>query len=128
MADDKKKKILIVEDDQFLLNIYTTVFEKENLQVLTSTSGEDGFKAAQTELPDIILLDIMLAGKMNGLDVLREMRQTDNPAKNIPVIIMSNLSDDETVSEGLKLGANGYCVKSQTDPSDIVRNVLTFVK
>ncbi len=123
----KKAKILIVEDDQFLLNIYETVFGKEGFQVQTAMNGEDGYKVALEFLPDVMLLDIMLPGEMNGLAVLRKLRESDK-AKEIPVMIISNLSDDKTISEGMALGASGYFTKSQFNPDDVVRNVRTILK
>jgi DNA-binding response OmpR family regulator len=122
-----KAKILIVEDDAFLLNIYETVFTKEGFAVQTAMNGEDGYKVALDFLPDVMLLDIMLPGEMNGLGVLKKIRETKS-TEDIPVMIISNLSDDKTISEGMALGASGYFTKSQFNPDDVVRNVRTILK
>ncbi|MDD4901883.1 MAG: response regulator [Patescibacteria group bacterium] len=128
MSDSSKKaKILIVEDDEFLLNIYETVFTKEGFEVQTAMNGEDGYRVAAVFLPDVMLLDIMLPGEMNGLAVLKKLRETKKTEK-IPVMIISNLSDDKTISEGMALGASGYFTKSQFNPDDVVRNVRTLIK
>ncbi|MBD3247908.1 response regulator [Candidatus Falkowbacteria bacterium] len=119
-------KILIVEDDSLLLNIYATTFEKENFEVLTAKTGEEGFELIKKGKPDIVLLDIMLPGKMDGLKVLQEAKK-DSEVKLMPVIILSNLEDDKTISEGLKLGANGYFIKSQANPNDVLRNIRTIL-
>jgi DNA-binding response OmpR family regulator len=122
-----KAKILIVEDDKYLLNIYETVFTKEGFDVQTAMNGEDGFRLALKSMPDVMLLDIMLPGGMNGLEVLKKLREAQS-AKEIPVMIISNLSDDKTISEGMALGASGYFTKSQFNPDDVVKNVRTIIK
>ena len=125
--ESKKAKILIVEDDKFLLNIYETVFIKEGFEVQTAMTGEDGYRLAIDFLPSVMLLDIMLPGEMNGLAVLRKLRES-KAGENIPVMIISNLSDDKTISESMALGASGYFTKSQFNPDDVVRNVRTIIK
>ncbi|MDD5527993.1 MAG: response regulator transcription factor [Patescibacteria group bacterium] len=128
MPDKKKKaKILIVEDDAFLLNIYQTVFEKEGYEVMTAGNGEDGFGLALEQSPDVMLLDIMLPGGMNGLAVLKKLKQTKG-AEKIPVMIISNLSDDKTIGEGMSLGAAGYFPKSQFSPDEVLKNVRELIR
>lgn len=128
MVDTSKKaKILIVEDDKYLLNIYETVFTKEGFEVQTAMNGEDGYRQATEFLPDVMLLDIMLPGGMNGLEVLKKLREAQS-SKEVPVMIISNLSDDKTISEGMALGASGYFTKSQFNPDDVVKNVRTIIK
>jgi DNA-binding response OmpR family regulator len=122
----EKAKILIIEDNKMLLDIYITVFEKEGYTVITAQTGEDGYAFVGLKKPNLVLLDILLPGKMNGLDVLRKLK-ADEETKNIPVLIMSNLSDDKTISEGLSLGASGYFTKSQAYPDDVLRNVATIL-
>ncbi len=127
MATNDKTKILIVEDDDFLSNIYTTVFKKEDFLVFLAKNGDEGLSFAVDEKPDVILLDILLPGDKNGLDVLTELKD-GKATKAIPVMIMSNLADDATISEGMALGAEGYFTKSQFNPDDVVRNVMTLLK
>lgn len=122
-----KSKILIIEDNKMLLDIYITVFEKEGYKVIVAQTGEEGYDFVISKKPNIILLDILLPGKMNGLDVLRKLKG-DSSTSGIPVLIMSNLSDDKTISEGLSLGASGYFTKSQAYPDDILRNVKTLLQ
>jgi DNA-binding response OmpR family regulator len=124
---EKREKILIVEDDMFLLNIYETIFSKEGFEVKTAMTGEEGYRLALELSPDVILLDIMLPGQMNGLAVLKKLRENKKGSK-IPVIIISNLSDDKTISDGMALGASGYFTKSQFNPDDVVRNVVAILK
>ncbi|MFA5248379.1 MAG: response regulator [Patescibacteria group bacterium] len=126
LEKEKKPKILIIEDDHFLANIYVTIFSQKDFEVLTSGTGEDGWKLIEREQPDVVLLDILLPGPMNGLDVLRKIRRNETSMK-IPVIILSNCDDDETISEGLRIGAESYFIKAQTTPDDILHSVMTFL-
>jgi len=126
MPEEKKSKILIVEDEQHLLSIYATIFQKEGMEVLTAQTGEDGYRLAEEHTPDVMLLDILLPGGMDGLAVLRKLKE-NNATRQIPVMITSNLADDETISEGLSLGATGYFTKSQFSPDDVVKNVRTII-
>ncbi len=126
MSEDQKAKILIVEDDDLLANIYLTTFEKEGFNIFLAKTGEDGLKIAFREKPSAILLDILLPGEKNGLDVLKELKNDQLMAK-IPVMIMSNLADDVTISEGMALGAKGYFTKSNFNPNDVMRNIKDLI-
>lgn len=110
-----------------LLDIYSTVFDKAGFQVLTATNGEEGYNIASKEKPDVMLLDILLPGKINGLDVLRQVKQNDETC-HIPALIITNLSDDKTINEGMSLGASGYFTKSQFNPDEVVMTVKTLLK
>lgn len=126
MEKNKKKVILIVEDEGFLSNIYSLVLKNNGFETIVAENGEEGLKEV-IKHPDAILLDILFPGKMNGLDVLKEIKK--NPkTSDIPVVIMSNLSDDKVVKEGLSLGANAYLVKSRSNPDDMVDNVKKLIK
>jgi len=111
----------------FLLNIYETIFSKEGFEVKTAMTGEEGYRLAVEFFPDVMLLDIMLPGELNGLMILKKLKENKKASK-IPVIIISNLSDDKTISEGMALGASGYFTKSQFNPDDVVRNVVAILK
>lgn len=120
MSNDKIK-ILLVEDDPFLLNMYATKFELDNFEVVTAEDGEKGLKLAQKEKPDIILLDILLP-KLDGFEVLRELK-AKNDTKNIPVILLTNLSQRDDVEQGLKIGATDYLIKAHFMPSEVVEKI-----
>ncbi|MDP4010365.1 MAG: response regulator transcription factor [Candidatus Spechtbacteria bacterium] len=115
------KKILLVEDDPFLSEIYITKFEEAGYVVEVADDGEKGFQKIKTSNPDIVLLDIILP-KMTGLEIL-ESAKRDNALKDIPVIILSNLGSDDDTNKALELGAKGYLIKSQYTPSEVVAKV-----
>ncbi len=122
----KKIKILLVEDDSFLLNMYATKFEIENFEVVVAEDGEKGFRMASTENPDIILLDIMLP-KMDGFDVLKQIKNNQETA-NIPVILLTNLSQKDDIDKGLDMGAIDFLIKAHFMPSEVVEKIKKILK
>ena len=110
MDNMKNKKVLIVEDDLFLSDIYNQIFTKRGYSVINSYDGEDALKRAKEEEFGIIMLDIMLP-KKTGIDVLREVRSTDNKSKEVPIFMLTNLGYDDIIKTAFELGANGYLVK-----------------
>jgi len=124
-SGSSKIKILLVEDDPFLLSMYYTKFELENFKVVTAEDGEKGLKLAIKELPDVILLDIMLP-RMDGFEVLKALK-ADKKTSGIPVILLTNLSQKEKVKEGLSLGANDYLIKAHFMPSEVVEKIKKLI-
>ncbi len=122
----KKIKILLIEDDQFLLGMYSTKFEIEGYIVVTAEDGLTGLELAASESPDIILLDIMLP-KMNGLDVLEQLKSNAG-LKKIPVILLTNLSQKDEIERALKMGANDYLIKAHFMPSEVVGKIKKVLK
>lgn len=115
------KKILIVEDDEFLLSMYSTKFEIEGYEVVMASDGEMGYDKAQKEKPGIILLDIMLPN-MDGFEVLKKLK-ANRETSSIPVILLTNLSQKQDVEQGLSLGADDYLVKAHFMPSEVVDKI-----
>jgi len=115
------KKVLVVEDEQILLKTIQFTLKEAGYEVFVAMDGDEASKSIKEHKPDIVLLDILLP-KKNGLDVLREMRDFE-PTKNIPVLLLTNLSDQESISEGVELGAQGYFVKSDMSLDEIATKV-----
>jgi len=118
---ENKTKILIVEDDSFLLNMYADKFRGEDFEVFIADDGAKGVKLTKEKIPDIVLLDIMLP-KMNGFEVLEKIK-IDSKTKNIPVILLTNLSQKEEVKKGLDLGAKDFLIKAHFMPNEVVEKV-----
>jgi len=116
-----KIKILLVEDDSFLLGMYATKFEMENFKVIMAEDGEKAVRFALKEAPDIILLDIILP-KVNGFEVLRQLKANRLTA-DIPVILLTNLSQKDEIEQGLKMGAEDYLIKAHFMPSEVVDKI-----
>ena len=115
------KKVLLIEDDEFIRDLYKRQLDMCDMFTYAFSNGTDGLKSAQENQYDLILIDIMLPG-MNGLDVLRNLKATD-ATKNIPVILISNLGQDAVVKEGFALGAIGYLIKATFTPDQIVQEI-----
>lgn len=126
MDSHKKITVLFVEDDMDLAFLYSNEFEKEAFMVINAYNGEDGLSMAKEEKPDIILLDIMLPG-INGLDVLKELKSSPSTL-NIPVILLTALSDDSTIKEGFLRQADSYLIKSFQNPRLVVEEVKNVLK
>ena len=122
MPKNKAVNILIVEDDVFLADLYKTKFTLEGFKVSVANDGEKGLEMAIKNLPDIVLLDLVLP-KLSGFEILKEIK-SNNQAKNIPVILLTNLSQKSDVEKGLKLGADDYLIKAHFMPSEVVDKIL----
>lgn len=120
------KKIILIEDDTYLLDIYATKLKGAGFEVITAESGEKGLELVQKEKPNLILLDILFPGKISGFEVLKKLK-ADAETMDIPVLLLTNLKDNKTISEGLKLGAIGYFTKADTTPDDIIKSVENFI-
>lgn len=125
MSNNKKIKILLIEDDVFLSNIYSKKFESEGFEMLIALDGEKGLKLALSKEPDLILLDLLLPG-INGFEVLKALKK-DEMAKKIPIILLTNLSQKEDIEKGLALEADDYLIKTHFMPSEIVEKVKKFL-
>ena len=117
--------ILIVEDDKFVRDLYQHEFEKSGYDIKVAEDGEIALKAVKESKLDCILLDVMLP-KLDGLEVLRRVKG-DSATKNIPVIILSNLGQDEIIRQALQIGAKAYIVKSLYTPSQVVNEIRGLI-
>ncbi|MCL5435299.1 MAG: response regulator transcription factor [Patescibacteria group bacterium] len=114
-------KILLIDDDEALTTIFTAALTKEGFQVMAENTGQEGMDKAKTEAPDLILLDQVLPD-YSGNDILKQLK-TDDKTKNIPVIILSNFSQDELVKEAINAGAADYVFKYQVEPKDVIEKI-----
>lgn len=121
-----KMRILIVEDDEVLSDIYVTKLELEGYEAILAHEGYKGIELAIRKKPDLILLDIVLP-KMNGFDILKMLKKKDK-VQDIPVIFLSNLGQDFEVNKGLELGAVKYLVKSNHTPAQVVKIIKDTLK
>lgn len=115
------KKILIIEDDAFLSEMYAAKLTGSNFLVETALDGEIGLKKIEEFQPDLILLDIVLP-KMDGYEVLRRVK-ADSKLKKIPVILLTNLGQRSDLEKGLSLGADEYIIKAHFSPGAVVEKI-----
>lgn len=123
-ADDVR--VLLVEDDTALAQMYRVKLERDGYSVQVAGDGEQALSAVADELPDLIFLDIRLP-RMDGLTVLEQLRASER-TRNIPVVIVSNYSEQELVSRGLQLGALEYLIKSQTTPGRLSEGIQSWTR
>ncbi|MFA5359603.1 MAG: response regulator [Patescibacteria group bacterium] len=114
-------KILIVEDEQFLSDMYKLKFEHDGYKAVVARDGSEGLELAKKEKPDLILLDLVLPG-IDGFKVLTELKK-DAATKNIKVFIFSNLGQENEIKTGKKIGADGYFIKANMTPSQLMEKV-----
>jgi DNA-binding response OmpR family regulator len=119
-------KILLVEDDQFLRDMYNELLSDEGFDVTACADGEEGYAKAMEGGFNLILLDIMLP-KMDGLQILKNLKEKDLLSKNGPVVMLTNLGQDNIVKEGFDYGASGYLIKSAMTPDQVLHEVHTFL-
>lgn len=118
-------KVLLVEDDKMILDMYTLKFSQEGYKVYSADNGKEGLDLAKKEQPDVILLDIILP-QMDGFSVLKRLK-SDNSTKNIPVVLLTNLGQDGDVKKGLELGAIDYLIKANYTPSQVVEKIKSLL-
>lgn len=112
--------ILIIEDDSALLEMYRIKFAKENFEVYTATDGKEGIEKMKNFMPDIIILDLLMA-KVSGFDVLKIVK-SDPSLSRIPILVLTNISVD--VEDLLKnWGAKDFLLKANATPDDVVKKV-----
>ena len=112
-------KILIIDDDPFIADMYVLKFKDEQFEIETARNGKDGLKKIDEYKPDVILLDVVMPD-MDGFQVLEEIRKKNVPQK---IILLTNLGQKEDVERGLALGASDYVVKAHFTPSEVVERV-----
>lgn len=117
----QKKIVFVVEDDLFLVQAYQVKFEKEKVEVWIATSGKEALSFLEKQPADVVLLDILLPG-LNGFEFLTALRQNQN-WKDVPVLILTNLSQADNISVAKKLGAKEYIVKAETKIDDVIEKV-----
>jgi two-component system alkaline phosphatase synthesis response regulator PhoP len=120
------KKILIVEDETFLIEMYKTKFEIENFQVISAISSEQAIKILKNDIPDLILLDILLPRK-SGITFLKEVKEI-REVSEIPVIVFSNYDDSKTREEAKQLGVEDYLIKTEFTPKQLLTKIKRYFK
>ena len=133
------KQILLVEDDPFLIDIYTTKLKESGFKLEIADNGEEALKkirkrnAANFEKnkkknlwPDVLILDIVLS-RINGWQVLQEIKK-DKKLKDLKIIVFTNLGQKEEVEKGLRLGATKYLIKAHYTPSELVEEIKKTLK
>jgi len=117
----EQKKILIIEDDRYISKMYQLKLSLEGYQVEVAENGKQGVDKVKEFMPNIILCDILMP-ELDGFEVIKIVK-SDEKTKKIPILIMSNLGQEDHIQKGMSLGAVGYIVKSQYTPSKVVETI-----
>jgi len=115
------KKVLIVEDDALISEMYSNKFKEVGFEVVLAKDGEEAIVRTKETNPDLVLLDVVLP-KKDGFEVLEEIKK-DPALKNIKIVLLTNLSEGENINRGLNSEADAYLVKAHSTPSQIVEKV-----
>jgi CheY-like chemotaxis protein len=110
-------KILLIEDEPLVVRMYQKALTFDGFEVLTALTGKDGIAKAKAQKPDVILLDVMMP-EMNGIEVLMELKK-DPTIKNIPIIMLTNLSGEQDKQLALSKGAIEFWVKKDLNPMEV---------
>lgn len=119
-------KVFLIDDDEDLVNIFSAALSKDGFETSFALTGEDGLAKVKLEKPDLILLDQVLPD-MSGNDILKTLK-ANQETKAIPVILLSNFSQEELVKGAIDQGANDYLFKYQVEPKDVVVKVKEALK
>jgi DNA-binding response OmpR family regulator len=120
------KNILLVEDDPFLVDIYTTKFKEAGFPIEVAIDGSQALKKIEEKKPDLILLDIVLP-RLDGWEILKGLRD-DKKLSDLKVVILSNLGQKSEIDKAFALGATQYLIKAHYTPSEVVEEVKKIFK
>jgi len=122
------KNILLVEDDPFLIDIYTTKLREAGFLVEVAEDGEKGLRKLREKNFDLLVLDIVLP-QIDGWEILNKIKNEKLKIKNnLKIIVLSNLGQKEEVEKGLELGADKYLIKAHYTPSEVVEEIKDLLR
>lgn len=124
--NDIERGILVVEDEKFLREMMIKRLDSEGFKAFGAIDGEEGLKKIKEEKPGLVLLDLVLPG-IGGFDFLSKVKQ-DPETDKIPIIILSNLGQEEEIKRGMNLGAVDYLVKANFTPTEIIEKIKNIIK
>lgn len=119
-------KILVVEDDIYIRDLYEEILKDAGYTVTVAIDGQDGVVKAQVGGYDLVLLDIMMP-KLNGLQVLQELKQKPPAIPNKKTVLLTNLAQDPVVQEALQNGASDFLLKADLTPDQLIAKVKSFL-
>lgn len=125
--DNQQKRILIVEDDQFLREFYQELLTSEGYFIDVAPDGEIALDKLKNNEYNLVLLDIMLP-KKDGVQVLRDLKLTPPKSANIVIVVLTNLGQDTVIKECFDLGADGYLIKSALNPEQVLTEVKSYLQ
>ncbi len=125
--DNSNKRILIVEDDQFLREFYQELLQSEGYIIDIASDGDIALSKIQNNEYDLILLDIMLP-KKDGLQILRDLKVVPAKSTNAIIVVLTNLGQDIIIKQCFNLGAEGFLIKSAMNPEEVLTEIKSFLQ
>lgn len=126
MSEETKPKILLIEDDKMIVDMYKMRLESEDYEVIVTDKGSEVIELAKAHQPVVILLDIILP-ETDGFSILQILKK-DVETKNIPIMLLTNLGQESDQEKGVDMGANDYLIKSQHTPADVIVKINKLIK
>lgn len=126
MTENQSKKILIVEDDQFLREFYQELLTSEGYMVDVAADGDAALSKIQQGGFNLVLLDIMLP-KKDGIQILKDLKLSPPKNPNGPIICLSNLGQDAIIKQCFELGVQGYLIKSAMNPDQVLTEIKSYL-
>ncbi len=124
--DNQQKRILIVEDEQFLREFYEELLRAEGYVIDVAPDGEIALSKIQTNPYDLILLDIMLP-KKDGVQILSDLKVKGPKMPNVTIVVLTNLEQDLMIKKCFDLGAEGYLIKSALNPDQVLTEIKSYL-
>ncbi len=121
---EEQKKILMVEDDQFIRELYSRQLKLAGFNVSSTPSGKEGLEALDKNNYDLLMLDLNIPD-VSGFQILEHLQK--NPKEGMPILILSNVGADEYVTKGLSMGASAFIIKSTYTPDKVVEEVKSMI-
>lgn len=119
------KTILVVEDNDFIRRMYVLKFSKAGLDVVEAIDGAEAIKSIEESIPDLVLLDLMMPN-VGGIEVLQTLHKKKITPK-LPVIVLTNIMNAETIEQARKLGAIDYIIKTDMTPSQVLEKLKSYI-
>jgi len=123
---DGSKKILVVEDELFLRDLYIQILKDAEYEVDSAADGDEGLTKLLIGGYDLVLLDIVLP-KRDGIQILKELQKTPPQKPNNAIVVMSNIDKEATIAEGVALGIKGHIIKSDYTPDQLLAEVTRIL-
>ena len=126
MMKIKDTKILVVDDDPFILDMYVMKFKEQGFQIETAMDGKTALEKIEIVKPDIVLLDVVMP-KIDGFDVIKKIKENKTP-RTFKILFLTNFGQKEDVERGMELGADGYIIKAHFTPSEVAAKVKELLE
>lgn len=122
------KKILVVEDEQYLRDLYVEILKNEGFFVDEAKDGEEAYQAMYRGGYDLVLLDVLLP-KMDGFEIMKKLKEETPPqTPNSTVVMLTNLEHPNSIAKGVELGIRGYLIKSDYNPEELLEEIKRYLE